>query len=102
MEQIDHGRCPKCRAYCGCSFQPTSMSDYCSTHRPRLSKIRQSSKESASVPKRDSTNWKTYFQQQMRDPEGRRLLIEALAIVKKKIALRKSAKKPVHPWQIID
>lgn len=36
MSQLDHGKCPKCKQYCGCSFNPTCLSDYCSRHRPRL------------------------------------------------------------------
>jgi hypothetical protein len=34
MSCLDHGVCPTCARQCGCSFSPTSMSDYCSTHRP--------------------------------------------------------------------
>lgn len=35
MDYLDHGKCPKCGQYCGCSFSPTTMSDYCSEHRPK-------------------------------------------------------------------
>ncbi len=35
MGWLDHGVCPDCEQYCGCSYNPTSDSDYCSTHRPR-------------------------------------------------------------------
>lgn len=38
MYQWDHGICSKCKEYCGCSFMPTSMSDYCTKHRPRFTK----------------------------------------------------------------
>lgn len=30
----DHGTCHACGAGCGCSFNPTSMADYCDSHRP--------------------------------------------------------------------
>jgi hypothetical protein len=29
-----HGYCNTCYTYCGCSFDPTSMSDYCYFHKP--------------------------------------------------------------------
>jgi hypothetical protein len=34
MEPMDHGRCPTCQQLCGCSFNPTSSSDWCRVHRP--------------------------------------------------------------------
>jgi hypothetical protein len=34
MDYMDHGFCSDCKKYCGCSFSPTSMSDYCHAHRP--------------------------------------------------------------------
>jgi hypothetical protein len=34
MECPHHGVCRLCKEYCGCSFDPTSMNDYCSFHRP--------------------------------------------------------------------
>lgn len=35
MDYLDHGECSHCGESCGCSFDPTSSSDYCSFHRPR-------------------------------------------------------------------
>ena len=35
MDYLDHGKCSQCFKYCGCSFSPTSMSDYCEAHRPK-------------------------------------------------------------------
>ena len=32
----DHGYCKQCEEYCGCSFDPTSLNDYCSYHRPAV------------------------------------------------------------------
>ena len=34
MDYLDHGKCSHCGKDCGCSFNPTSSSDYCSFHRP--------------------------------------------------------------------
>jgi hypothetical protein len=33
-QEMSHGVCGACGQYCGCSFDPTSMNDYCSHHRP--------------------------------------------------------------------
>jgi hypothetical protein len=33
MGMIAHGKCEHCQTYCGCSFDPTSSSDYCQFHR---------------------------------------------------------------------
>lgn len=30
-----HGVCGSCHEYCGCSFNPTSMNDFCAEHRPK-------------------------------------------------------------------
>lgn len=38
MQPLDHGVCPECGEYCGCSFNPTSQSDYCNEHRPEYGK----------------------------------------------------------------
>jgi hypothetical protein len=35
MEWFNHGVCPKCKRYCGCSFSPTSSNDFCREHRPK-------------------------------------------------------------------
>ena len=35
-----HGYCERCKKYCGCSFDPTSLNDYCEAHRPVLEKKR--------------------------------------------------------------
>jgi hypothetical protein len=35
MGSFNHGVCGKCKKYCGCSFDPCSMNDYCQAHRPR-------------------------------------------------------------------
>lgn len=32
MDALDHGRCSHCGKGCGCSFNPTSSSDFCETH----------------------------------------------------------------------
>ena len=32
MDYLDHGRCSHCGRNCGCSFNPTSSSDFCSFH----------------------------------------------------------------------
>ncbi len=29
---FDHGKCMHCKKGCGCSFNPTSSSDYCNFH----------------------------------------------------------------------
>lgn len=34
MTEMNHGVCPACKAYCGCSFNPTSSNDYCNYHNP--------------------------------------------------------------------
>ncbi len=34
MSYMDHGKCPHCKQSCGCSFSPTSSSDYCDFHCP--------------------------------------------------------------------
>jgi hypothetical protein len=34
MTEMDHGRCPRCQKFCGCSFSPTSKGDWCSSHSP--------------------------------------------------------------------
>lgn len=34
-----HGICQECGRYCGCSFNPESMNDYCRNHNPWLRKV---------------------------------------------------------------
>lgn len=34
MGFLNHGVCDECKKHCGCSWDPTSMNDYCSFHRP--------------------------------------------------------------------
>ena len=36
MEYLDHGVCPSCKKYCGCSFSPTVSTDYCDHHRKQI------------------------------------------------------------------
>jgi hypothetical protein len=33
MDYFDHGKCHACGKGCGCSFNPTSNSDFCDLHR---------------------------------------------------------------------
>lgn len=33
---LNHGFCSSCKKYCGCSFNATSDSDFCDTHRPKV------------------------------------------------------------------
>jgi hypothetical protein len=33
MDYFDHGVCPECKEYCGCSFCPVSDNDFCEEHR---------------------------------------------------------------------
>lgn len=35
MTPMNHGICPECKGYCGCSFSPESLNDYCETHKPK-------------------------------------------------------------------
>lgn len=35
--RIEHGYCFDCDRYCGCSFDPESLNDYCDKHRPNFS-----------------------------------------------------------------
>ncbi len=34
MGAYSHGCCQHCRKMCGCSFNPTSLSDFCRAHHP--------------------------------------------------------------------
>jgi hypothetical protein len=34
MGTMTHGECAHCKKMCGCSWDPTSMNDYCMFHRP--------------------------------------------------------------------
>lgn len=33
---IEHGYCEDCGRCCGCSFNPESLNDYCTYHRPKV------------------------------------------------------------------
>lgn len=34
MDYLAHGYCAHCGKFCGCSYNPESLSDYCAAHRP--------------------------------------------------------------------
>lgn len=38
MHFLNHGVCPSCHKFCGCSKNPTTMGDYCDYHRPGSTK----------------------------------------------------------------
>ena len=39
MGALAHGFCSRCEKYCGCSFNPESLNDYCDTHRPAVAGV---------------------------------------------------------------
>ena len=39
MGYNSHGKCENCGAYCGCSWDPTSNSDYCDFHNPKVEQV---------------------------------------------------------------
>lgn len=47
IDVYDHGFCPHCKQYCGCSFDPTSSNDYCEFHKPEWAKEKNDPNQSS-------------------------------------------------------